>query len=121
MRVLIVEENPSVARQLATVLTNLRHEVVGMVRDGAGAVRVADESRPDVVFFSLVSTQMDALAALRVLRRVVPGASLVVLGGTLERSRVREALKAGAQGYVRKPFLPADIRDALRRYTHPAR
>lgn len=93
MRVLIVEENSSAGRQLATVLTNLRHEVVATARDGATAVRLADETRPDLVFFSVGLAQRDALAAFRVLRRVVPRAGLIVLGGVLEDERVREAMQ----------------------------
>ena len=121
MRVLIVEENASALRQLSRMVTNLRHDVVGRARDGASAIRLANEVRPNLIFFSVAISEMDPIAAIRVLIRMVPGVRIIALGGALEKARLAEAQGLGAVGFVMRPYQPADVRDVIRRYSQPSR
>ncbi|MEM6733942.1 MAG: response regulator [Myxococcota bacterium] len=113
MRVLIIDDSEASVRHLEAVLTSLGQETIGRAQDGAEGVRAATEGRPDVIFLDLVMPQMDGLAALRVLRRVVPNTQVIVVTSVREESQISQALGLGAAGVVYKPFQRADIHDAL--------
>jgi DNA-binding NarL/FixJ family response regulator len=68
-------------------------EIVGEARDGAEAVRLALELRPDVVLMDLIMPIMDGI------RRQAPDIEIVALTSVLEDASVVDAVRAGAIGY----------------------
>jgi len=83
--------------------------VVGQAADGAEAVALAGSLRPDVVLMDLSMPVMDGVAATRALLSELPGTAVVVLTSFSERARVRDALAAGAVGYLLKDSEPAAL------------
>jgi DNA-binding NarL/FixJ family response regulator len=89
-------------------------EVVGEAADGAEAVDVAEQIRPDVVLMDLVMPRLDGLEAMRVLRERLPGARVVVLTSFLDDDKLLPALRAGAAGYLLKNAPPHEVARAVR-------
>ncbi|MEQ1954077.1 response regulator transcription factor [Mesorhizobium sp. CN2-181] len=118
MRILVVEDNPALARGLATVLRGGGY-AVDAVADGAAAMAVLAAERFDLVVLDLNLPDMDGLDVLRALRARQDGASVLILSarGQLD-DRVR-GLDLGADDYMTKPFdvdeLEARVRMLLRR------
>jgi two-component system, OmpR family, KDP operon response regulator KdpE len=116
-RVLVVEDEPALARALAITLRAKRYEV-DVAHTGAAALDAAATRRPDVVVLDLGLPDLDGLDVLRALRgwSAVP---VVVLSARHDSSEKVEALDAGADDYVTKPFavdeLLARLRAAVRR------
>ncbi|MGQ7295147.1 response regulator [Quadrisphaera sp. KR29] len=116
-RVLVVEDEPALARALAITLRAKRYDV-DVARTGAAALDAAATRRPDVVVLDLGLPDLDGLDVLRALRgwSAVP---VVVLSARHDSSEKVEALDAGADDYVTKPFavdeLLARLRAAVRR------
>ncbi|MEV0717268.1 response regulator transcription factor [Asanoa sp. NPDC050611] len=117
MRVLVVDDDPSIVRTLQINL-RIRGYAVDTAVDGAGALRAALRVRPDLVVLDLGLPDMDGLAVLAGLRSwsAVP---VVVLTGRDDHAAKVGALDAGADDYLTKPFhveeLVARMRAVARR------
>ncbi|MFI0357761.1 response regulator [Actinomadura sp. 9N407] len=116
-RVLVVDDDPTVAEVVARYLTRDGHEVT-CVADGLQALRDARARPPDLVVLDLMLPGMDGLEVCRRLRETsaVPIVMLTALGAETDRL---VGLETGADDYVTKPFSPRElalrVRSVLRR------
>jgi DNA-binding NarL/FixJ family response regulator len=88
-------------------------EVVGEAADGERAVAAVSELGPDVVVMDLDMPGVDGVAATQRILREAPGVRVLVLTMHADSARVREALRAGARGYVVKDAPADDILRAI--------
>jgi DNA-binding NarL/FixJ family response regulator len=88
--------------------------VVGEAEDGERAVALVHQLRPQVVLMDLAMPKVDGVEATRRIMAEVPGTRVLVLTGLAEFARVREALRAGARGYLFKDCQPAALVAAVR-------
>ncbi len=115
--VLVVDDEPHIRRTL-TINLRARDYEVEAAADGRSALQILAERTPDVVVLDLGLPDLDGVEVLRRLRDVsqVP---VVVLSARHDSDDKVEALDAGADDYVTKPFgmdeLLARIRAAVRR------
>lgn len=115
IRVLIVDDHEIVREGLQTLLAEEPDfEVVGAAGDGASAVALAESTRPDVIVMDLVMPGVDGIEATRRIHNNNPEARVLVLTTFADDQRVREAIQAGATGYLLKDVLKADLLRALR-------
>jgi two-component system response regulator NreC len=115
IRVLVADDHPIVRAGLRTVLGSQADlEVVGEAADGAEVVQLARELRPDIVLLDLNMPRGGGPAAVRCLRREVPGSRVLVLSMQDDPGIVREALRAGASGYLAKQAVDAELVLAIR-------
>ncbi|GAA0311554.1 response regulator [Streptomyces polychromogenes] len=121
-RVLVVDDEPQIVRALVINLKARKYEV-DAAADGAGALELAAARHPDVVVLDLGLPDMDGVEVIRGLRgwTRVP---ILVLSARHSSDEKVEALDAGADDYVTKPFgmdeLLARLRAAVRRAEPPA-
>jgi YesN/AraC family two-component response regulator len=105
LSVVLVDDSRSVLSQLQTWIADIDGvHVVGTAADGAGAVRVVAETRPDLVLMDIVMPGMDGLAALRLIRARHKGLRVMMLssvGGA--GTRAEEAFSLGAVQVIGKP------------------
>ena len=115
--ILLVDDEPSIQRATATLLRS-RGYAVTVAGSGADALSLFDRERPSLVLLDLGLPDMDGTAVCRQLRERADVPILVVSVRGDERSKV-EALDAGADDYVTKPYGPeellARVRAGLRR------
>jgi DNA-binding NarL/FixJ family response regulator len=115
IRVLVVDDHRLVRAGLVTLLDSADGvDVVGEAADGARALDVARECRPDVVLMDLSMPGLDGVAATRGLVAEQPQARVVVLTSFSDRKRVDDALAAGAVGYLLKDCAPEELLSAVR-------
>ena len=115
IRVLLVDDHRLVRAGLMSLLaTAANGEVVGEAADGAQALEQVAATSPDVVLMDLSMPVMDGVTATRALRTRHPETRVVVLSSFSDRSRVREAVAAGATGYVLKDCTPDELLSAVR-------
>jgi two-component system KDP operon response regulator KdpE len=116
-RVLIVDDEPQILRALRINLTARQYEVVTAAAGGE-ALRQARAERPDLVVLDLGLPDLDGVEVIRGLRTWTP-VPIIVLSGRVDSSDKVDALDAGADDYVTKPFhvdeLLARIRAVTRR------
>jgi two-component system KDP operon response regulator KdpE len=120
-RILVVDDEPQILRALRINLV-ARHYDVAVAEDGAGALRQAADWHPDLVVLDLGLPDMDGVDVIHGLRgwTHVP---IIVLSGRAGSADKVDALDAGADDYVTKPFgvdeLLARVRAVTRRATVP--
>lgn len=115
IRVLIVDDHEIVREGLQTLLAEEPDfEVVGTAGDGISAVALAQSAKPDVVVMDLVMPGLDGIEATRRIHNSNPQARVLVLTTFADDQHVREAIQAGATGYLLKDVLKADLLRALR-------
>jgi len=120
-RVLVVDDEPQILRALRINLHARQYDVV-TAGTGRGALEAAADAHPDLVILDLGLPDMDGVDVICSLRKwtQVP---IVILSGRMNSAAKVDALDAGADDYVTKPFsveeLLARIRAVTRRTTEP--
>ena len=114
MRILVVEDDPSVAQVLAEVLRVEGHDVL-VALDGVEALNVVETTTVDGVFLDLIMPGLDGLSVLSRIRSRFPDLPVVMLAADLWDARVAEAMRQGAVAYLAKPFGADDLRELLGR------
>jgi DNA-binding NarL/FixJ family response regulator len=115
IRVLIVDDHPTVRAGLASVLAGEDDiEVVGELGDGQAAVSFARRKRPHVVLIDLSISGMDGVTAAGAIAATRPEVNVVVLSTVADRERVLAAVGAGAVGYLAKDASPDELVRGIR-------
>jgi DNA-binding NarL/FixJ family response regulator len=115
VKVLIADDQPLVRRGLALMLApEPGFEVVAEAADGAEAVRLAHDRRPDVVIVDIRMPVLDGIAATERLTAELPGCRVLALSTFDMDEHVVAALRAGACGFLPKDISPEDLVAALR-------
>ena len=113
--VLVVDDHPMVRAGLAGMLAAHDDvEVVGEAADGDQAVSGATDLEPDVVLMDISMPVLDGIEATRQLMKNGFAGAVVMLTSFSDKTRVTEALKAGAIGYLLKDCEPQDVLAAIR-------
>jgi response regulator of citrate/malate metabolism len=114
IRVLVVDDDFMVAKvHSGYVARTPGFEVVGVAHNGADAVRLVRELRPDLVLLDVYLPDVDGLAVLRELRGLADGVDVIVITAATDVETVRSALRGGVLHYLIKPFEYAALRDQL--------
>jgi two-component system KDP operon response regulator KdpE len=101
-RILVVDDEPQLLRALRINLRARKYDIV-TAADGASALRSAEKERPDLIVLDLGLPDMDGVEVIRQLRAWSP-VPIVVLSGRADSHDKVDALDAGADDYVTKPF-----------------
>jgi response regulator NasT len=112
VRVLIAEDEALIRMDLREMLEEEGHTVVGEAADGAEAIELARELTPDVAFMDVKMPGTDGITAAGVISEEAL-APVVMVTAFSQKAYVEDACRAGAMGYVVKPFTKADVIPAM--------
>jgi NarL family two-component system response regulator LiaR len=115
IRVLVADDHDLVRRGFAAfVRATPDLELVGEARNGQEAVDLAQTSNPDVIILDLIMPVMDGVTAIKAIRKLRPTQHIIVLTSFVEQNLVRQAMQAGAVGYLTKDTASDELADAIR-------
>jgi len=114
VRILVVDDHPVVRRGIRTLLgSRAEWEIVDEAQDGIEAVEKANHLKPDVILLDVSMPRMDGLEACRRIRKNVPQSEILIVTQHDSPQMMREALEAGARGYVVKSNAARDLLAAV--------
>ena len=114
--VLLVDDHSLVRRGFRRILEDEPDiTVAGEAGDGVQAIRLADELRPKVIVMDCAMPGMNGLEATRQILAKHPQSLVLMLSMHPEETLVRQALDAGARGYVLKNAVDLELGTAIRR------
>lgn len=118
-RVVLVDDHPAMRAGVRGVLEkDPAISVVGEAATGEQALSVLSSTTPDVLFLDIGLPDIDGIALLEAIRRLVPKTKVVMLSCQSDEASVRMAVDGGACGYLTKSAGPREIVDAVRRVRH---
>jgi two-component system, NarL family, nitrate/nitrite response regulator NarL len=121
-RILVAEDDESFLDAIALLLEqDDRFVVAGKARNGEEAVALADEFAPDGVVLDIEMPVLDGVEATRQLRARAPQLPIVAVSGHDYEERVLEIRQAGADDYVRKARMAAELPRVLAALLDPSR
>ncbi|MCT2535955.1 response regulator [Aquibacillus koreensis] len=112
-RVLITDDAAFMRMQLKNIFTSQGHEVVGEAENGQVAVEKYKELKPDLVSMDITMPEMNGVEAVKQIKSIDPGATIVMCSAMGQQQMVLEAIQAGAKDFIVKPFDEERIKQAL--------
>ena len=114
MRLLIVDDHEVVRRGVrALLLEHAGYDVCGEAVDGQDALDKARELKPDLIVMDVSMPRLNGLEATRQVRNMLPNCEVLILSQHENPEMARQALKAGARGYVVKNSISKDLLAAV--------
>lgn len=115
IRVMLVDDHTMVRRGLATFLKVFDDlELVGEADNGENALELCAKILPDVILMDLVLPEMDGATVTRLIRTQFPEVQVVALTSFKDQEMVKNALEAGAIGYLLKDVSADELARAIR-------
>jgi NarL family two-component system response regulator LiaR len=113
--VMLVDDHTMVRKGLSLFLKAFNDlELAGEAENGAEAIRLCGEILPDVILMDMVMPDMDGVTATRAICQQFPQVKVIALTSFKEGELVRNALEAGAIGYLLKDVSAVDLAKAIR-------
>jgi NarL family two-component system response regulator LiaR len=115
IRVMLVDDHTMVRKGLAIFLKVFDDfQLVGEAENGAEAIKLCGEAQPDVILMDMVMPDMDGATATRIIRQQFPQVQVIVLTSFKEGELIKNALEAGAIGYLLKDVSADELARAIR-------
>lgn len=116
MRLLIVDDSNIIRTRILRIVQRkiMRNIIiVGLARNGVEAIKLAQNTKPDVVTMDLTMPEMDGIECISNLIRLFPDTNILVVSAMSDKSTAIAALRLGAQGFLPKPFTDDELCLAL--------
>jgi DNA-binding NarL/FixJ family response regulator len=116
LKILLVDDHALVRRGFRRMLEDeASFQVIGEASDGLEAVARAEELRPDVVVMDCALPQINGVEATRRILAKLPNTAILMLSMHSEDTLIRQALAAGARGYILKNAMDLDLVNAIKK------
>ena len=112
-RILITDDALFMRVTLKNILTQNGYEVCGEAQNGVEAVKLYQELKPDLVTMDITMPEKDGLQALKEIKQIDPGATVVMCTAMGQKNMVVEAIQSGAKDFIVKPFQPERVLEAV--------
>jgi len=120
LKVLIVDDSSTMRRIIAKTLKSLDVDEILQAADGVDAITILNDKKVDLVLSDWNMPRMNGLRMVKKLRENPDTASIPIIMVTTEaeRASVVEAIKAGANNYLAKPFTPDALIKKIKETLH---
>lgn len=112
--VLIVDDSQFMRNLLRQIIED-EFEVVAEAENGARGVELYREHKPDLVLMDIVMPKCNGIKATAAIKRIDTNGQVVMCTSVGQREKMKLAVKAGAKGYVTKPFEEPNVINTLRK------
>jgi len=109
----LIADDSEFMRNLLRETLEEDHNVVGEVENGVEAVETYNEVEPDLVMMDIVMPVRDGIEATDEIKTNNPEANVIMCTSVGQKEKMKEAVKAGADGYITKPFQKPSVVEAI--------
>ena len=113
--VLIVDDAAFMRMMIKDILTKNGYKVVGEAENGKVAVEKYKETTPDLVTMDITMPEMDGIEALKAIKALNPGSTVIMCSAMGQQAMVIEAIQAGAKDFIVKPFQADRVLEAVKK------
>ncbi len=113
-RILVVDDSRVVHQQMKKMLEGSEIEIAGFCRSGEEALKCYEELQPDLVTMDIIMPGIDGLEACEKLKEQWPDANIFMVSSMAYDDMIDSAVKAGAKGFLFKPFTKESLLEGLR-------
>jgi CheY-like chemotaxis protein len=119
LRVLVVDDQPAVCEVVADAIQYAGYDVVGKGKDGAEAVTLAKELRPDLVVMDVSMPRLNGVEAMKAILAAGTCKRVLLMSGEYRSLGVTrdEMMREGAAGFMEKPFNVSELFNLLERWS----
>lgn len=114
-RILIVDDAAFMRMMIKNILIKNGYEVVGEAENGAIALQMYKELKPDLVTMDITMPEMDGIQGVKSIRALDAAANIIMCSAMGQQAMVMEAIQAGAKDFIVKPFQQDRILQAIER------
>lgn len=114
MKILLVDDSRTIRNIQKNVLKQIGQEDVVEANDGVEALAAIKAARPDLVLVDWNMPNMDGITLVKKVRETDKALPMIMVTTEAEKSRVVEALKAGVNNYLAKPFEPDTLAQKIK-------
>ncbi|RLI89716.1 MAG: response regulator [Archaeoglobales archaeon] len=116
VKILIVDDSQFMRKLLRKILeSQSEYMVIGEAENGVEAVQLFKELRPDIVIMGIFMPIKDGISATAEIKQINPKAKVVMCTSVGQEEKMKQAIKAGADGYITKPFQGPKVTEAVKR------
>lgn len=108
-RILIVDDSRTSRRFLRGILEEAGYEIIGEAVNGDEGYIKYKELKPDVVTMDITMPVTDGIQALQLIRHLDREAHVVMVTAAGQKEKMMQAIKAGAEEFITKPFEPDEV------------
>lgn len=113
LTLMIVDDSNIIRNRIERSIQGLDIQVVATASDGAKAVEMFKEHKPDLVTMDLTMPNLDGLECIKQIRALSQNTSILVVSALSDRQTGLRALQYGARGFICKPFTDEQLVIAL--------
>jgi two-component system, chemotaxis family, chemotaxis protein CheY len=104
-KIMLVDDTKFMRMMLANILKPKGYEIVAEAEDGLDAIEKYKQFKPDLVTMDIVMPHMEGIEAVRnIISSIDSNAKIIMVTAVGQDTKVKEAIEAGAKGYIVKPF-----------------
>jgi two-component system chemotaxis response regulator CheY len=113
--ILIVDDAAFMRMMIKDILTKNGFQVCGEAENGAVAIDVYSDLKPDLVVMDITMPEMDGIEAVKKIKAKDPYAKIIMCSAMGQQAMVIDAIQAGARDFIVKPFQPERVVEAVKK------
>ena len=113
--ILICDDAAFMRMMIKDILTKNGYNVAGEAENGLKAVEKYNETKPDLVMMDITMPEMDGIQALKKIKEIDPGATVIMCSAMGQQAMVIEAIQSGAKDFIVKPFQADRVLEAIQK------
>ena len=113
--ILICDDAAFMRMMIKDILTKNGYNVVGEAENGLKAVEKYTETKPDLVLMDITMPEMDGIQALKKIKELDSGATVIMCSAMGQQAMVIESIQAGAKDFIVKPFQADRVIEAVKK------
>ncbi len=113
LNILVVDDSILMRNNIKSFVESLGHNVVGEAENGAIAVAMCTELKPDVITMDITMPNMNGMQAIAKIREFNSDVNIIVVTSHGQEEIIMKSLQAGAKGYILKPINENNLNEAI--------